>query len=142
MRQQQHQHQPGPRKALGKHEALRQVRLAKSAHIRWRACVQAMAAGLDVDERHAPLHHKECAFGGWFYGEGFRAFGHWQIYQDIDYAHEFLHAVYRLAFDASARGEQARAVVLAEQVVGISHSLLEGLALLEEEIQAAREDSF
>jgi methyl-accepting chemotaxis protein len=107
---------------MTKQEALRQVRYAKSSHIRWRAYVQAMVAGLEVEEKRAPVHHKECDFGHWFYSDGFKAFGHWQIYQDVEYSHELLHAVYHMVFEACANGEQARAATLAEQLVGISHS--------------------
>lgn len=128
--------------SMSKTEALHQVRLAKSAHIRWRAYVQAMVAGLEIEEKKAPVHHKECDFGCWFYGEGFKAFGHWQIYQDIDYSHEFLHAVYGLIFDACTNGDHARAAMLAEQLVGISYSLLDAIGLLEEEIQSASEEWF
>jgi len=127
---------------MTKEEALRQVRLAKSSHIRWRAYVQAMVAGLKIEEKRAPIHHKECDFGHWFYNDGFRAFGHWQIYQDVEYSHELLHAVYQLVFNACGNGEQARAAALAEQLVGISHSLLEAIALLEEEMQASSQELF
>jgi len=127
---------------MTKQEALRQVRYAKSSHIRWRAYVQAMVAGLEIEEKRAPAHHKECDFGHWFYSEGFKAFGHWQIYQDVEYSHELLHAVYHMVFEACANGEQARAATLAEQLVGISHSLLEAIGLLEEEIQTASQYQF
>lgn len=127
---------------MSKMEALHQVRLAKSAHIRWRAYVQAMVAGLEIEEKKAPVHHKECDFGCWFYGEGFKTFGHWQIYQDIDYSHEFLHKVYQMIFDACASGDLVRAASLYEQLVGISYSLLDAIGLLEEEIQVAGEEWF
>ena len=127
---------------MTKQEVMRQVRQAKSAHIRWRAYAQAMVAGLDVEDEHAPIHHKECSFGKWYYGDGARTFGHWLIYKDIEDSHELLHAVYQLVFNACGNGEQARAAALAEQLVGISHSLLEAIALLEEEMQASSQELF
>jgi len=126
---------------MTKQEALSQVRHAKSAHIRWRAYAQAMVAGLPIEEQRAPVHHKDCDFGHWFYGAGFRAFGHWPIYQDVEYSHELLHEVYRLLHEVLGAGDQERAAVIIEQLVGISHSLLANMELLEEEIRLTGTDT-
>lgn len=127
---------------MTKIEALSQLRHAKSAHIRWRAYVQAMVAGLDIEEKRAPVHHKDCDFGHWFYGEGFKIFGHWQIYQDVDYGHELLHEVYKMLHQALEEGDHDRAARIMEQLVGISHSLLAILDLFEDEIRLAAADHF
>lgn len=127
---------------MTKSEALSQVRHAKSAHIRWRAYAQAMVAGLEIEEQRAPVHQKDCDFGRWFYGEGFKAFGHWQIYQDVEYGHELLHEVYHLLHRVLEEGDQARAAMIMAQLVGISHSLLAAMDLLEEEIRLAATDHF
>ena len=127
---------------MTKDQAIRHVRHAKSAHIRWRSFVLAMIAGLPVEERQAPVHHKACTFGGWFYSEGFKAFGHWPIFQDVEYSHELLHAVYSLVFQACADKDRERAAQISQQLVGISESLLAALTLLEEEIFASQETDF
>lgn len=127
---------------MTKQEVLSQVRLAKSAHIRWRVHAQAMVAGLPIEEQRAPVHHKDCDFGRWFYSAGFRVFGHWPIYQDVEYSHELLHEVYRLLHEAMRAGDQARAVMIAEQLVGISKALLASMELLEDEIHLTATDSF
>lgn len=127
---------------MTKQEALCQVRHAKSSHIRWRAYVQAMVAGLEIEEQRAPVHHKDCDFGQWFYGEGFRAFGHWTLYQDVEYSHELLHEVYRLLHRVLTEGDHPRAAVIMDQLVGLSHSLLAGLELLEEEIRLDATEQF
>ncbi|MBU1664993.1 MAG: CZB domain-containing protein [Gammaproteobacteria bacterium] len=127
---------------MTKQEALGQVRHAKSAHIRWRAYVQAMVAGLEIEEQRAPVHHKDCDFGQWFYGDGFRAFGHWAIYQDVEFSHELLHEVYRLLHRVLEEGDLDRAAVIMDQLVGLSHSLLAGLELLEEEIRLDEAEQF
>lgn len=127
---------------MTKIEALSQLRHAKSAHIRWRAYVQAMVAGLEIEEKRAPVHHKDCDFGQWFYGEGFKTFGHSQIYQDVEYSHELLHEVYQMLHHAQAEGDHARAARIMEQLVGISHSLLAALDLFEEEIRLTATDHF
>ena len=127
---------------MTKSEALSQVHHAKSAHIRWRAYAQAMVAGLEIEEQRAPVHHKDCDFGQWFYGEGFKTFGHLQIYQDVEYGHELLHEVYHLLHRVLEEGDQARAAMIMAQLVGISHSLLAAMDLLEEEIRLAATDHF
>lgn len=127
---------------ITKQEALRMVRQAKSAHIRWRAYVQAMLAGLDIETERVPISHKECDFGQWFYREGFKAFGHWQVFQDVEYSHELLHDVYRRIHSALSSGDQARADHAAVQLVGISHSLLETIDLLREEIESSHHEHF
>lgn len=127
---------------MTKQEALLQVRQAKSAHIRWRAFVQAMVAGLEVGEDKAPTHHKDCDFGHWFYLDGFKAFGHWRVYLDVEYAHELLHEVYRMLHEAIDAEEWADAERMTVQLTGISYSLLELMALFEEEIRASGDEVF
>lgn len=127
---------------MTKQEAVRIVRQAKSSHIRWRAYVQAMLAGMDIEAQRAPLNHKECDFGQWFYHDGFAAFGHWPLFQDVEYAHELLHAVYLLIHKALQEGDLSRARNIGEQLVGISYSLLETIDLLQEEIQASDLEAF
>ncbi|MEW6678511.1 MAG: CZB domain-containing protein [Pseudomonadota bacterium] len=127
---------------MTKQEAMRMVRQAKSAHIRWRAFVLSMLAGLEVAEHQAPIHHKACDFGQWFYSDGFRAFAHWPIYQDVEYVHELLHAVYERLYQACSEAHQAEAERLSGQLMGISESLLVTLDLLDEEIFTARDEDF
>jgi len=121
---------------------MRQVRQAKSAHIRWRAYAQAMVAGLDVEDEHAPIHHKECSFGKWYYGDGARTFGHWLIYKDIEDSHELLHALYKKIYEACKAGKTRQAQQLTEQLIGISRTLLDAIGLLEEEIRETEEELF
>jgi hypothetical protein len=127
---------------MTKNEALSQVRHAKSAHIRWRSYVQAKVAGLDIEQECAPVHHKDCDFGQWFYGDGFKTFGHWQIYQDVEYGHELLHEVYHMLHHVLEEGDRERITLIMAQLVGISHSLLEALNLLDEEIRLASVEHF
>lgn len=127
---------------MTKNETLRMVRQAKSAHIRWRAFVLAKLAGLEIAEHQAPVHHKACDFGQWFYSEGFHAFAHWPIYQDVEYVHELLHAVYERVYRACAEARMDDADRATTQLMGISKSLLATLDLLEEEILSARDEDF
>lgn len=127
---------------MTKQEASRIVCQAKSSHIRWRAYVQAMLAGLEIETRRAPLHHKECEFGLWFYHKGFATFGHWPLFQDVEYAHELLHAVYLLIHQALHDGDLTRARKIGEPLVGISYSLLETIDLLQEAIRDSEQETF
>ncbi len=127
---------------MTKHEALRIVRQAKSSHIRWRAYVLARLAGMEIESVQAPLHHKECNFGHWIYHEGFAAFGHWPLFQDVEYTHELLHSVYLLIHQALHDGDRSRAGDIGKQLVGISYSLLETIDLLQEEIQSVEQEEF
>ena len=127
---------------MTKLEALRVVRQAKSSHIRWRAYVQAMLAGMDIETEQAPLHHKECQFGQWIYRDGFAAFGHWPLFHDVEYAHELLHAVYLLLHNALHENDQPRVRNIGEQLVAISYSLVEAIELLQEEINSCEQEVF
>lgn len=127
---------------MTKQEAVRIVRQAKSSHIRWRAYVLARLAGMEIDTVQAPLHHKECNLGHWIYREGFAAFGHWPLFQDVEYAHELLHAVYLLIHQALHDGDLSLARNIGKQLVGISYSLLETIDLLQQEIQDAEQEEF
>lgn len=123
-------------------DALGKIRQAKSAHIRWRTHVQAMLAGVDIESARAPLHHRECEFGQWFYQDGFKAFGHWPIFQDVEYAHELLHMVYGRVHETLKAGDQELAGKLAMYLAGISQGLLDSLDLLQEEIHNSEPGSF
>jgi len=127
---------------MTKLEAVCIVRQAKSSHIRWRAYVQAMLVGIEIQTSQAPLHHKECNFGQWFYRDGFASFAHWPLFQDVEYTHELLHAVYLLIHQALQDGDLGRARVIGEQMVGISYSLVETIDLLQQEIQSAEQEVF
>jgi hypothetical protein len=125
---------------MNKSDLLRLVRKAKSSHIRWRSYAQALVAGLDVREDNAPIHHQSCQFGRWYYGEGRRLFGRLEIYRDIEVPHEILHHIYERIYQSVAKGRQAEAKSLLDQMVGVSRTLLEALELLEQEIHALVDD--
>lgn len=123
-------------------EALRMTRQAKSSHIRWLAYVHAMLAGLEIEERLAPVSHRQCAFGQWFYRDGFKTFAHWPVFQDVEYSHELLHAVYKRIHQALGAGDHGQAADLMQRLLGISAALLQGLDLLREEILNSELEAF
>lgn len=126
---------------MTKQEALSIIRRAKAAHIRWRAFALAKLAGLPVEQDQAPVHPRECAFGLWFYTEGFRTFAHWPIYQDLEYVHELLHAVYERIFLACEEGRRDDANRISAQLLGLSESMLATLNLLDEEALTSPDDA-
>jgi hypothetical protein len=55
---------------MDKKSALKAIRTASAAHIKWRAYANAMIAGVSVEEGKVPVMHTDCVFGKWYYGEG------------------------------------------------------------------------
>lgn len=63
-------------------------------------------------------------------------------YQDVEYGHELLHEVYHMLHHVLEEGDRERITLIMAQLVGISHSLLEALNLLDEEIRLASVEHF
>jgi len=115
-------------------ELVSMVRRAISSHIRWRAYAQGLVAGVPVTEDKLPVAHTECRFGKWYFGEGMSAFGHLQIFKDIQGPHETLHAVYAQIHELVSRQRLAEAEAKLAQLTAISRTLIEQLELLEAEV--------
>ncbi len=71
-----------------------------------------------------------------------RPFGHWQLFQDVEYTHELLHSVYLMIHQALHDGDRSRAGNIGKQLVGISYSLVETIDLLQEEIESVEQEEF
>jgi hypothetical protein len=117
-----------------KTEHLDTLRRAKSSHVRWRAYAQGLVAGVEVKEENLPVKHTDCRFGQWYFSEGTELFGDLEVFRDIQGAHEMLHAVYEQIFTLVKNGDFTTAQVKLNQLMDISRTMLEELALLEEEI--------
>jgi hypothetical protein len=137
---------------MDKRETLSQLRLAKSAHIQWRAFAQALVAGIPVEQDHVPVIHTTCKFGKWYYGPGQRL-SSLSSYGAIDTPHEMLHKTYmkifkllfgeddrsafKKLFGSNAKLKQERqqeAEALMQILLSISGTLLEAINVLEREI--------
>lgn len=140
--------------SISKKEALDNLRMAKGAHIKWRAYAQALVSGVSVDEDKIPIEHTSCAFGQWYHNDGKLMLGHLTSYDSIYTPHEMLHEIYKRIFhvlhskDSSGvikkffsskdaryneRLELARNYM--EELVGVSETLLKALDILEDEIR-------
>lgn len=143
---------------MSKKEIIAHLRSAKSAHIQWRAFAQALVAGIPVEQDHVPVVHTSCKFGKWYYGPG-QQLSSLKSYAAIDTPHEMLHKIYmkifkllfgkdersgfQKLFGSNAKLKQERqeeADVLMQKLLAISETLLEALALLEEEIKDMSEE--
>lgn len=137
---------------IDKKEALEKLRKAKGAHIKWRAYAQALVSGVPVSNEKIPVEHTDCAFGQWYHGEGREMLGHLPSYEAIYTPHEMLHEIYKRIFETmnsesgglkklfstreSRREQQLRtARQYADELIGVSETLLKALDILEEEIR-------
>jgi hypothetical protein len=143
---------------MNKIEILTQLRQAKSAHIQWRAYAQALVAGIPVDKDHVPVIHTNCAFGKWYYGRG-QQLSSLSAYRAIETPHEMLHQIYMKLFNLlfgegdssffkrifgskgklNAKGKE-RAEELMRNLISVSETLLEAVALLEGEVKELPEE--
>jgi hypothetical protein len=143
---------------MSKKEIISHLRSAKSAHIQWRSYAQALVAGIPVEQDHVPVVHTSCKFGKWYYGPG-QQLSSLSSYAAIDTPHEMLHQIYmkifKLLFGKDERSgfeklfgsnaklkqeHQEEADLLMQKLLAISETLLEAIALLEEEIKDMSEE--
>lgn len=143
---------------MTKKEILTQLRAAKTAHIQWRSYAQALISGLPVEQDHVPVVHTTCKFGKWYYGPG-QALSSLSGYEAIETPHEILHQLYMKIFkilfaedDRSLlskvfgsksklnKKKQEEAEALMQNLLSVSRTLLESIALLEQEIQNMPEE--
>lgn len=143
---------------MDRHEILKRLRLAKSAHLQWRARAQALVSGVELDDEKIPVIHTDCKFGQWYYGEG-QDLASLETFQAIEKPHEILHAVYMKIFK-SLHGEDKRSMVQKlfgkkidfkqqqldqakvhlSELIEISKTLLEAIQHLESEIKSMSDE--
>lgn len=135
-----------------------ELRLAKSAHIKWRSYAQALVAGLPVNQEHVPVIHTDCKFGKWYYGSG-QQLSSLSSFSAIATPHETLHQIYieifKVLFGKDERSalqklfgsnaklkkkNQQEADALMEKLISTSGTLLEAISLLEGEIKDLAEE--
>lgn len=143
---------------MSKKEVLSQLHLAKSAHIKWRSYAQALVAGIPVEQDHVPVIHTDCKFGKWYYGPG-QKLASLSSYDAVGDPHEMLHQIYmkiykilfgeddrsvlQKVFGSKAKTKQKNqneAEVLMQRLVAVSGTLLEALAILENDIKEMSEE--
>jgi hypothetical protein len=137
---------------MTKKEILMQLRAAKTAHIQWRSYAQALMAGLPVDQDHVPVVSTTCKFGKWYYGAG-QSLSSLSAYEAIELPHDALHQIYmrifKILFSEQDRSlfqklfgtkgqldkkRQVEAEALMQHLLSVSRTLLDAIALLEQEV--------
>ncbi|MCW8928761.1 MAG: CZB domain-containing protein [Gammaproteobacteria bacterium] len=143
---------------MDKKKIILQLRQAKSAHIKWRAYAQALVSGLPVEKEHLPVIHTDCAFGQWYYGDG-QHLSHLSSFDAISTPHEMLHQVYiniykllygederstlkKIFGRKSSHDPKKEARILLQDLLSISGTLLEAIALLENEVNEMSAEDF
>lgn len=76
-----------------KQEFIWRLQDAKRAHISWVGHALALIDGLPIAKEQIPINPRECAFGGWYYGEG-RVLVSIEEFEKIEKTHDQLHATY------------------------------------------------
>ncbi len=105
---------------MEKEQILERLRVAKTAHIRWRSYAQALVAGLPVDESKVPVIHTDCEFGKWYYGIG-QQLSYLPAFRAIEDPHERLHLLYMKLFKLLFNEEKA---TFFEKLIGASSKLI------------------
>lgn len=111
------------------------IRKAKSSHIRWRSYAQALVDGVELGAERAPVSHRDCRFGSWYYGDGLEQLGSVAAFRAIEFPHEQLHTIYGYIDTLVTEGKLAEARDQLDMLVGVSRTLLEKIELLEEEVK-------
>jgi len=143
---------------MNKKEIINTLHAAKAAHMQWRARAQALVAGISADKDHVPVMYTDCKFGKWYYGEG-QKLSNFPAFRGLEDPHEQLHLVYMEIFKhlfgpdhrsgwsklfgtkrAYREQEMAAAEDLLPRLVGISHTLLETVDMLEAAINASSDE--
>lgn len=119
---------------LNKSKTLGLLWLAKMAHLRWLGYAEDLIDGGPVPESKAPLLHTDCEFGRWFYGEGKELLGYLEHYLLVDEVHRVMHRIYQEIFVAVQAGKLDLARAGLPELAQTSASLLEAMALLEEDV--------
>ncbi len=85
---------------MEKLSAVKQLRDAKRAHIKWVQRAKGLIEGLPVDKEQVPVDCTECMFGQWFYGEGqgLNSMPGMDCVKEIESLHYELHDVYMMIF--------------------------------------------
>lgn len=139
---------------MNKQDILKQLRLARSGHIRWRTYAQSILSApnhlQDISEK-APVNHTECNFGQWYFSQ-LETLGDVPGYRDIDALHEELHQLYRQIFDVmlekksgtfsrllgGEQRQQQKCVEMARPIMArleqVSQQLMQAIDKLEQEI--------
>jgi len=148
---------------MNKSDTVEQLHNAKKAHVKWVQRAKALIEGLPVEKDAIPVDCTECKFGQWFYSDGqnLNAIPGMDCLHEIETLHFNLHDIYMKIFKvyfgemnrsffsklfnmkkkvSESDKEIARAYY--EQLLEVSHQLLEVIDRLERRLHAMTSDAF
>ena len=148
---------------MNKAETVEHLHSAKKAHVKWVQRAKALIEGLPVEKEAIPVDCTECKFGQWFYGDGqnLNAIPSMDCLHEIETLHFNLHDMYMKIFKVYF-GEMNRSFFSKlfnlkktvtesdkevarnyyEQLLAISHQLIEVIDKLERRLHAMSSDAF
>ncbi len=87
---------------MEKEAVLKQLRVAKAAHISWVQKAKHLIEGIEIDKSSIPINSTECKFGEWFYSDAQRLNGlrnnSLDCMENIELYHARLHDSYLKIF--------------------------------------------
>ncbi len=148
---------------MNKTETVEQLHNAKKAHVKWVQRAKALIEGLPVEKDAIPVDCTECKFGQWFYGEGqnLNAIPGMDCLHEIETLHFNLHDMYMKIFKVYfgdtnrsffskifnmkktiSDSDRQIARDYYDQLLEISHELLDVIGRLERRLHAMSADAF
>jgi len=148
---------------MNKSETVAHLHSAKKAHVKWVQRAKALIEGLPIEKDAIPVDCTECKFGQWFYGDGqnLNAIPGMDCLKDIETLHFKLHDIYmkifKVYFSEMNRSffsklfnmkkkitENDKEIVrdYYDQLLEVSHDLLEVIDKLERRLNAMTAGSF
>jgi len=148
---------------MNKAETVEHLHSAKKAHVKWVQRAKALIEGLPIEKDAIPVDCTECKFGQWFYGDGqnLNAIPGMDCLHEIETLHFDLHDMYMKIFKVYF-GDMNRSLFSKlfnlkkrvsdtdkevarnyyDQLLSISHELIEVIDRLERRLHAMSSDAF
>ncbi len=148
---------------MNKAETVEHLHSAKKAHVKWVQRAKALIEGLPIEKEAIPVDCTECKFGQWFYGEGqnLKAIPGMDCLHEIETLHFDLHDMYMKIFKVYfgdmnrsffsklfnlkktvSENDKEVARNYYDQLLDISHQLIEVIDRLERRLHAMSSDAF
>ncbi len=149
---------------MNKAETVEQLHNAKKAHVKWVQRAKALIGGLPVEKEAIPVDCTECKFGQWFYSDGqkLNALPGMDCMKDIERLHSDLHdkymEIFKVYFGADmnrslfsklfnmkkkiSESDKETARKYYDELLEISHQLLDVIDRLERRLNAMSSDTF
>ncbi len=148
---------------MNKSDTVAHLHDAKKAHVKWIQRAKALIEGLPVEKEAIPVDCTECKFGEWFYGDGqnLNAIPSMDCLHDIETLHFKLHDIYMKIFKVYfgdlnrsffsklfhfkqkvSEHDKEIAREYYDQLLEVSHNLLEVIDRLERRLHAMSANTF